>query len=312
MTKKENILRTIKRKNPKWVPYRYDGSLTLLKPILITQPTEGGLDDWNVNWINTGTKEGAFPDEKPVISIDDIPSFKTPNTNWKYLVKDLALKINSLRKEDTLILSYNNFPLYDRARLLLGTTNFLTNLVLEKRKIEQLLDKITEYQEILTDYIMKSGVKGIRFCEDWGSQKAMIFSPEIWRSVIKPRLKKLYQIVKNYNGFVFQHSCGHIEEIIPDLIEIGLDLIDPCQPKSNDIFGWKKKYGDVLSFMGGIDTQSYLTFGSYDEVKINVKKVMSVMGNNGGYIVAPSHTVTVPEINRNAMIEAVAEFNLNR
>ena len=311
MTKKENIIRTIKRQDPGWVPYRYDGSLTLLKPILITQPIEGGLDDWSVNWINTNTEEGPYPDEKPVISVDDIHSFKTPETNWKNLIKDLHKRVNSMEKEDTLILSYNNFVLYDRARLLLSTTKFLTNLLLEKRKIELLLDKITEYQEILTDSIMKSGVKGIRFCEDWGSQKAMIFSPDIWRSVIKPRLKKLYRIVKNYNGLVFQHSCGHIEEIMPDLIEIGLDLIDPCQPKSNDIFGWKKKYGNRLSFMGGIDTQSYLTFSTYDEVKDNVTKVVSIISKGGGYIVAPSHTVTIPEINREAMIEAVREFNLS-
>ena len=309
MTKKENILRAIKRDNPKWVPYRYDGSLTLIKPILNLQPPEGGIDDWGVKWIPTYTIEGSYPEEKPVITIDMIDKFKLPGTNWLKITENLKKQIQLKVKEDTLFIVYNNFPLYDRARLLLGTTDFLIYTITEYEKINVFLDKIMDYQIKLTEAIMKSGAEGIRFCEDWGTQRAMIFSPEIWRKLLKPRLKILYQIVKNYNGIVFQHSCGHIEEIVLDLIEIGMDVLDPCQPSSNNIFKWKEKYGNKLSFMGGLNTQSYLSFDTPEVVKSIVKSVVSIMARNGGYIAAPSHSISFPEDNRKAMIEAIDEIN---
>ena len=114
--------------------------------------------------------------------------------------------------------------------------------------------------------------------------------------------------MKQRGGIVFQHSCGHIEEIVPDLIEIGIEVLDPCQPEANDIFKWKHDYGDQLTFMGGLDTQRYLSFGTPKEVKENVKKVLSIMGKGGGYIAAPSHTITISEENRKAMVEVIDEI----
>jgi uroporphyrinogen decarboxylase len=105
---------------------------------------------------------------------------------------------------------------------------------------------------------------------------------------------------------VFQHSCGHIEEIVPDLIDIGVDVLDPCQPACNDIFAWKRDFGDRLSFMGGLDTQTYLSFGTPDEVESSVRRVVGIMAAGGGYIAAPSHTITVPEANREAMLRGIA------
>lgn len=312
MTNRENLLRTIRRDNPQWVPHRHDGALTLLKAKVVPRPPQGGLDDWGVRWIGTNSEEGSYPDGKPVLSIDDVDSLVPPATDWQMVTDDLRRQVAARSHEDTLLIAYNEMVLYERTQLLLGTTAFLMAVALSPEKLEVLLDKIADYGQRLTEALMNAGVAGIRFTDDWGTQTALFMSPPLWRRLIKPRLIRLYDTVKDRGGLVLQHSCGHIGAIVPDLIEIGLDVLDPCQPAANDIFAWKRQYGDKLSFMGGLDTQGYLTFGDAEAVEAEVAKVVSVMSEGGGYIAAPSHTITIPEENRTAMMRAIEKTNQQR
>ena len=309
MTKKENLIRTITRRSPQWVPYRYDGSLTLLKPPIVVRPEEGGLDDWGVNWICTNTVEGSYPDGKPVIGIDSVDKLLAPATDFENVTSALSEQMRTLSGKDTLVLSYNELTLYQRAELLLGTNDLLIATELYPERVEKVLDVIALYQLRLTGAILRSGVSGVRFTDDWGAQESLFISPNQWRRFIKPRLQPLYELVRKCDAFVFHHSCGHIEEIVPDLIEIGVEVLDPCQPQANDIFQWKKKFGDRLSFMGGLDTQDYLSFADPADIRKKVTEVVSIMSERGGYIAAPSHTITIPEENRKAMIEAIGDFN---
>jgi uroporphyrinogen decarboxylase len=234
-----------------------------------------------------------------------------PNTDFDLVTRELAEQIALFSDKDTLTIGYNELTLFERAELLFGTNNFLMATALEADLAGWVLDIITDYQLCLTESILKAGVSGIRFTDDWGLQTSMFISPERWRLLMKPRLKRLYAIVKKYDKIVFQHSCGHIDEIVPDLIEIGLDVLDPCQPQANDIFGWKKRYGNSLSFMGGLDTQSYLSLGNPAQVRDRVIEVVMIMAKGGGYIAAPSHTITIPEENRLAMLNALGEVGQN-
>ena len=309
MTKKENLLKAIRRDDPRLVPYRYDDSLTLLYPKVEPRPEQGGLDDWGVNWLATDSNEGSYPDGKPVLNIDELESFEPPHTDGQMVTEDLRRQIAAKAGEDTLIIACNEMILYERAQLLLGTTDFLMAVALQPEKVETLLDKISAYQQKLTRALMDAGVAGVRFTDDWGTQANLFISPESWRRLLKPRLAQLYDTVKSRGGLVLQHSCGNISDIVPDLIEIGLDVLDPCQPAANDIFDWKRKYGDNLSFMGGLDTQGYLSFGTPDEVETAVTEVVSTMSKGGGYIAAPSHTITIPKENHAAMLRAIESFN---
>ena len=179
----------------------------------------------------------------------------------------------------------------------------------EPRAVHALLDTIADYQVALTRAMMRSGVAGVRFTDDWGMQNTLFVHPERWREYLKPRLRRLYDTVKQAGGLVFQHTCGHVDEIVPDLIELGVDVLDPCQPRSNDIFAWKRNYGTDITFMGGLDTQDYLSFGTPEQIRTNVHAVLTVMSEGGGYIAAPSHTITLPEKNRVSMLNAIVEFN---
>jgi uroporphyrinogen decarboxylase len=116
-------------------------------------------------------------------------------------------------------------------------------------------------------------------------------------------------LVKTRGKLVFHHSCGCIGAIIDDIIELKVDVLDPLQPAANDIFKLKEDYGSKICFMGGLDTQSWLSFGSEDEVYANTLKILKIMSKGGGYIAAPSHTITIPQANRDAMIKAIQDYN---
>ncbi len=309
MTRTENLLRTIRRNDPAWVPYRFDGSITLLRPPLCVWPADGGTDVWGAHWLaSPDPDEGSVPSSRPAIYLVDIELFRAPDTDWSLVTSHLRRLIDANAGEDTLNIGYLELALFDRAQALLTVEELLAAVASEPELLEILLDTIADYQVGLVEAMMEAGVAGVRFTDDWGMQSSLFISPAQWRRLLKPRLARMYQAVKGRGGLVFQHSCGHIDEIVPDLIELGLDVLDPCQPASNDILSWKKRFGNRLCFMGGLDTQTYLSFGTPNDVRREVLKVLATMARGGGYIAAPSHRIRIPEANKRAMMEALQAF----
>jgi uroporphyrinogen decarboxylase len=309
MNKKENLIRVIKRDNPQWVPYRYDGTLVILASNYISvRPKKGGLDDWGVNWIYTNDEEGSYHDGKPLISIDDIDKLEVPATDWEKVADDMHKQVTALGN-DVLPVAYNELLLFQRVQFLLGYEEFMYALIEDREKFDHLIELIFQYNKKLTTVLLDSGVAGIRFTDDWGMQDRLFVSPDDWRHFFKERYRILYNMVKDRGGFVFHHSCGKVESILPDIIELGVDVLDPIQPSANNIFKLKQDFGKDISFMGGLDTQKWLSFGTPEEVYENTLKVIQVMADGGGYIAAPSHTISIPEDNRKAMMTAIQNYN---
>jgi uroporphyrinogen-III decarboxylase len=182
-------------------------------------------------------------------------------------------------------------------------------LIENREKFNLLVEKVYQYHYKFVQALLNAGVEGIRFTDDWGMQDRLYISPADWKVFFKERYRSLYNLVKARGKLVFQHSCGRIESIIDDIIELGVDVLDPLQPAANDMFKLKKDYGSKICFMGGLDTQSWLSFGTEDEVYANTIKILKVMSKGGGYIAAPSHTITIPQANRNAMAKAIQDYN---
>lgn len=116
-------------------------------------------------------------------------------------------------------------------------------------------------------------------------------SPQDWREIIKPCLKEIYGLAKSNGRTAFHHTCGNVTEIIPDLIELGLDILHPIQPEAMDIGLLKREFGMDLTFCGGISTQDLLVFGTQDAVRAEVRRLKSEMGQRGGFILEPGITI---------------------
>ena len=199
------------------------------------------------------------------------------------------------------------FSLFERAWTLRSMQELLVDFILNKEFVNKLMDSIVEYNMAVIDLASQYDIDCIMFGDDWGQQQGLIMGPDLWREFIKPRLKKMYDRVKERKLYVAQHSCGDIREIFPDLIELGLDIYNTFQPEIYDVIKMKKLYGDKITFYGGISTQTLLPRAAPEEVKAEVRRFMDILGYNGGYIVAPTHAMPddIPTENILAFLDVV-------
>lgn len=157
------------------------------------------------------------------------------------------------------------------------------------------------------NYFAALGFDAIIFGDDWGSQNSLLISPELWREIFKPRYKKQFELVKSFGMDVWFHSCGNIMSIIPDFIEIGVDVLNLNQP---DIFGIDElavKFGGKVCFNCPVDHQTVGIFGNKDEIFNYVRKLGSTLGNfNGGLIgnIEEYSSIGMSNENYNYIVEA--------
>jgi uroporphyrinogen decarboxylase len=143
----------------------------------------------------------------------------------------------------------------------------------------------------LVEEAVKYDIDGVHFGDDWGSQRGLLMGPKLWERFLKPRLARQYGAAKAAGKTVSIHSCGKVQELFPQLIEIGLDCFNPFQPEVMDPYEMKRLYGDRLSFWGGVSTQRLLPYGTPEEVRAEVRRLIREVGRNGGYILAPAHAI---------------------
>lgn len=179
-----------------------------------------------------------------------------------------------------------------------GNEQFLKDLYVNRELIEELLDLVLENQlEIIKAYLESlDNVDIYLYADDYGNQDRLMMRPQMWREMIKPRVRKLISsIKKSFPTIKIQlHSCGSILPIIPDLIEIGFDILNPVQPnaKNMDHVLFKEKYGNKLCFHGGFDIQYTLPKGTQEEIFKEVERVVTSLGSNKtGYIFAMAHNI---------------------
>jgi uroporphyrinogen decarboxylase len=201
------------------------------------------------------------------------------------------------------------FSLFERAWTLRGMQNLLIDMLEAPEFVDELLDNILAYDLGILEDVLKYDIDGVLFGDDWGQQNGLLFGPRLWRRFIKPRISQLYRMTKENGKAVFIHCCGKVQELFPELIELGLDVFNPFQPDVMDPYEIKKQYGERLSFYGGVSVQKLLPFGTPAEIHDEVKRLIEHVGRGGGFIISPSHDMPgdIPLENLLAFIEAVIE-----
>lgn len=177
---------------------------------------------------------------------------------------------------------------------MMGFENFLLNVAMNKPLIKTLVDRVTEFY-LETNRIYFDAVKGkmdVFFMgNDFGSQSGMLISEDDWVDIYFNNYKKLIDLAHGYGFRVMVHSCGSIEPLIPYLIKLGVDILDPVQITTKDMEpeSLSSKYGKNIVFHGAIDTQNILPFGSLGEVETHCSDLIKKLNTYGNYIVAPSN-----------------------
>jgi len=207
--------------------------------------------------------------------------------------------------------------IYEASQGLRGWDVFLMDLVADPNFAGYLLDRLVEANIQRLEQILprvRGLVQVIQVGDDLGTQDGPQISPAIYRKVVKPRHKKLYQFIKNNSdAFLFIHTCGSVYELVPDLIEVGVDILNPVQVAARDMdtARLKREFGDDITFWGGgCDTQHVLPFGTPHDVREEVRRRINDLAPGGGFVFNQVHNIQagIPPENIEAMFDAAVEF----
>lgn len=243
-------------------------------------------DEFGVIWDRLVDSDIGVP--HPLITPDTLDDFTWPDPDRSNRFS--ALENNIKNHPDKFQVMAIDFAIYERAWSLRGMEHLLMDFIDNVDFLESLLDQILKFNLELLDVALKRypEIDGVYFGDDFGSQHGLIMGGQLWREILKPRLAQQYGFVRNAGKKVFIHSCGKVQELFDDLIEIGVQCFNPFQPEVMDVHSFLNEYHGKLAFHGGISTQKTLPYGSVADVEDEVAALLE-KGRRGGYIIAPAH-----------------------
>jgi uroporphyrinogen decarboxylase len=268
------------------------------------------LDEWGTRWGHAEGGVGATPLDHPIrdwSQLDEYLASQMPDPLAPGRL-DAVKPAIELYRDSKYCIGMVQLALFERLHSLRGMQNTFMDLCTNEDETRRLLDALLEYLIALTRSWAALGVDAMFYTDDWGTQTSLMISPAMWRRYFKDLYRRLFDEVHSLGMDVILHSCGNVMGIIPDLIDVGLDVLDPLQPGAMDVREVAKQFGGRLSFCGGVDIQNLLVFGSPQQIKDAVRRIVDALGRpfGGGLIVAPANMVTpdVPLENFRALFEA--------
>lgn len=239
-------------------------------------------DEWGCIW--EVLQDGVIGEIKHPILADwaGLDKLRPP---WEILDADWSVLASTRGASDAFILAGTTVRPFERLQFLRGTENLFLDLAYGTREFTRLKELVHEFFLAEIERWSKMDVDGISFMDDWGSQRALLISPAMWREFFKPLYKEYCDLIHAGGKFVFFHSDGCIRSIIPDLIEIGVDALN-AQIFCMDLEDLARNFKGRLTFWGEIDRQHLLPFGNPEEVKNGVRRVRRALDDGRGGVIA--------------------------
>jgi uroporphyrinogen decarboxylase len=299
------------------------------RPLLLrTPPGEPGrnlsedtlVDEWGVTWARHAgshyiNSDGPFyhlADPTP----QDLEKLDWPDPADPVRYQGLRDRAKKLHEETdyAVILNLGVGPVH-QCQFVRGYGTWLEDLLLRPVFAEALLDPVADILIQIANHALEEAgayLDLVIYGDDIATQNATLFRPDLYRRMIKPRHKALADAIKRHGKPILYHSCGSVYALIPDLIEVGIDALNPVQVSAADMVTerLKREYGRELTFWGGIDTHRVLPTGTPAEVREEVKRRIDDLRENGGYVLSAVHNIQpeVPPENVVAMYEAALEY----
>lgn len=304
---RENYIRAITFDCPHHLPYEdivrnveFEGDMMWMG--------EQGIDRWGVRWDYRLTEYFPMVADHPLKDLSDLDRFRAPKPVFRLKPSTVAM-LGALNRDQHVLMGFHPSILFERGWFLMGMENLMVAMLREKQRVKQFLRRIADYQIAIALQYVQQDIEGVLVGDDYGTQQALMVSPALWREFIKPEIARIVGVYRAAGKWVKFHSCGHITEIVDDLIEIGANIITPCQARANDLAEWGQRFGGRVVFECGIDTQHTMMRGTPADVRAEARLRMRQLGRDprGGLIIWADDNLPSPHENRQALRQVLIE-----
>jgi uroporphyrinogen decarboxylase len=273
---------------------------------------EWHLDDWGIRWVRAFGFNQVEGYPLAGSTAQEVLNYRFPLDRLDHLFR--AMDQVAAQRQDKFLgcdVSPCAFEMYWRLR---GMETAMLDIAESPELAAEMFRRCADFAVLLAQEAFR------RYALDWlwtgddvASQNQMMISPRTWRILVKPALQQVFEIGKAHGTWIAYHCCGALAPVIPDLIEMGMDVLNPIQIgcPGMDIFALKREYGQQITLMGGIDTQYLLPYAAEKEVRTTVRRLLDAMQPDGGYILAASHTIP-PETPLENIFALYQEAGLSR
>jgi len=254
----------------------------------------GQVDEWGVWW-----KQGSFHHfahaESPLRGLADfdrLRAYPWPDLDQPYRWRGLSDRVAALHARGLAVAAYAG-SVFEQSWYLRGMEDLMMDMLAAPEIAHWLFDRTAALQQCAAIEFARAGVDIIITGDDVAGQRGMLMKLNLWRQFLKPRLAATVRAVKQARSdtYVFYHSDGNMEAVIPELAELGIDILNPVQPECMDPSAIKLKYGDRLSFWGTVSVQQTMPFGTPEQVRAEARLRIRTVGKSGGLILAPAHVL---------------------
>ena len=278
------------------------------------------VDEWGIRRIFTGLYWDILDYPLKGADVKTLENYRFPNPQSIDLeeIESYALEARRLYEETDYVICAEHpvYGVFEIGCWLCSFDDFLEKMALDEEFVHKLFEKVLDYQKQIIEIYYGALGKFIHYTssgDDFATQSSLFFSPSMFRELVKPYFKERIDFTKKFTSAAYlHHSCGSVFHLIDELIDCGVDILNPIQPKASNMSPetLKEAYGSKIVFHGGVDTQEILPFGAKDEIQASVKKTIDILNKNGGYIFAAAHNIQedVPPENLVFMLEAVKAY----
>jgi uroporphyrinogen decarboxylase len=303
---KDNILSAIEWREPWWLSCPlFDGSVKVVRHGLIEHRSEG-VDDWGIVWALRDPFSDGFPVEHPIKTLEDLDRYNPPSISRVRILEPILKDIRMVDRRSSLLALDHGWGVFERAWLLIGG---MPKLFLWSRSypdvVDELMDMIVDVKlEVLDIVLGEVDFDIVMYGDDWGMEDRLLFPPSWWRCFLKSRHERLYRAVKEAGAYCYLHSDGCVEVLIPELLEMGIDILN-IQRECNDWVRILQDFHGRLTLWGGVSART-LDRGTPDQVASKVDECVK-LGRMGGVVMAPGHSLKYRSENIEAMRRAWEE-----
>jgi len=259
------------------------------------QPKPEYVDAWGIRWRYVKNDSGVYTEiaEHPLAGdMAKLDAFDIPDPLEDSQYEDFRVK-KELYGHEKWMIGSSQISIFEACWYLRGLDTFLMDMALEPGYCETLMDRVMQFPLNASRRYIELGADMVWFGDDVSMQTGMMISVDMWRKYLKPRYAQLFAACKtlNPNVKIAYHNCGQCTAILDDMIEIGLDVLNPLQPMAINPFETKERYGNRLALFGGLCVQRVMPYGSVEDVRNAVRRLTAELGRGGGYILAPAHHI---------------------